>query len=322
MKVAVLYGGSGSEAKHSLAYAKQAEEALALAEHQVELVELNTDAASTLQSLKPNRCLIALPGKLGRSGRVQSWLDFLDIPYVGSTAEVCRLLSHKAELAPTIQRYRKQIGESGSVWWPRGFCLSTETLQDFGGMDAVSQLAEDRIPGGFPLAVKPAHGAYGAGVSKVESAEDLPAAIEEALAIDSEVLIEQWIEGVELSVAVLGNGWSAQAFAPVEILRETQVSSFSHEDVSFQAPVRLEVLAGDETLAQSVRSEIERAALEAYLASGAQGFGRVDVIWDGSQTRVIKVCTCPEITADSLFFASCQVAGLSIAGILDALIMN
>ena len=94
----------------------------------------------------------------------------------------------------------------------------------------------------------------------------------------------------------------------------------SEDAVDYYTPVRLETLHPDETLAQSIRSEIERAAIEAYQAFNVQDLGRVDLIWDGAQARILEVDVSPGMTTHSLFPMACEAAGLSLPAVMDRLV--
>lgn len=323
MKVAVLMGGASFEREVSLASGKRVCEALEEAGHRVVPLDTTKDLVATLRSERPDICYIALHGKHGEDGTIQSLLDYLDIPYVGSSAEVCRMMRNKAQIAPTMQRYRRLTADSGPAWWPRGFCLSGDVFRDMGAATALDMVA-DRIPGGFPLAVKPARGGSAMGVHKVERQEDLGKAILDALTFDNDVIIEQWIEGVELSVSILGTGWGAHALPPVEIVPREDLfntdARFSEDAVDYYTPVRLESLSHDPALAQSIRAEIERSALEVYQACGIKDLGRVDLVWDGSQARILEVDVSPGMTERSLFPAACEAAGLTLKGVLNELV--
>ena len=138
------------------------------------------------------------------------------------------------------------------------------------------------------------------------------------------MVIEQWIEGVEMAVSILGEGWDAHALPPVEIVPKTGLydtaARLDADAVDFYAPVRLESLSHDEAQAQAIRAEIERAALEVYRAYYLRDLGRIDVMWDGAQARVIETNVSPGMTELSLFPAACAAAGLSLSGVLDRLV--
>ena len=105
--------------------------------------------------------------------------------------------------------------------WPQGVFIARDAFKSIGAATALDLVA-DRVIGGYPVAVKPAHGGSALGVHRVDSQEELGEAVLDALSYDDAVNIEQWIEGVELSVSILGNGWDAYALPPVEIVSKNR----------------------------------------------------------------------------------------------------
>ena len=165
------------------------------------------------------------------------------------------------------------------------------------GAATALDLVKDRVIGGFPVAVKPAHGGSALGVHRVAKSQDnLGEAILDALSFDEHVVIEQWVEGVEMAVSVLGTGWDAYALPPVEIVaKQGLYDTAARMDVNavdYFAPVRLARSSPDEGDASAIRAEVERAALEVYRAYGLRDLGRLDVIWDGAQATACWRPTC------------------------------
>lgn len=111
---------------------------------------------------------------------------------------------------------------------------------------------------------------------------------------------------------------------PVEIVPRKGLyltdARLGSDAVDYYAPVRLESLLHDESTAQAIRSEIERAALEVYRAFGMEGYGCVDLIWDGAQAQVLEVNVTPSLAERSVFSVACEASGLSIPAVLDRLI--
>lgn len=323
MKVAVLMGGSSFEREFSLASGKQVCAALEEAGHKVVPLDTTSELVPTLRSERPDVCYSALHGKHGEDGTIQSLLEFLDIPFVGSSAAVCRKTWNKAFLPSVVEGYRATQTVSEAASWPHGICIARDAFKDMGAATALDMVAE-RIPGGFPLAVKPACGGSAMGVHKVEELSDLGEAILDALSYDAEVLIEQWVDGVELAISVLGEGSAAHALPPVEIVPlnglYTTEARMSTNGVEFFTPVRDASLSNDESEAQAIRAEIERAALEVYHAYGVRDLGRVDLVWDGAQARILEVDVSPGMTELSLFPAACVAAGLSLPAVFDTLV--
>lgn len=325
MKVAVLMGGSSFEREFSLESGKQVCAALEEAGHKVVPLDTTKDLVPTLRSERPDVAYIALHGKHGEDGTIQSLLEFLDIPFVGAPASVCRSTWNKDSLHTTMASYRAVTGDPAQASWPQGICIARDAFKDMGAATALD-LVEERVHGGYPVAVKPAHGGSALGVHRVDSQEELGEAILDALSFDEHVVIEQWVEGVEMAVSILGSGWDAYALPPVEIvpkegLYDTQ-ARLDADAVDYYAPVRPSSLSPDEADAQAIRAEVERAALEVYRAYGLRDLGRIDVIWDGAQARVLETNVSPGMTELSLFPAACKAAGLTLSGVLDRLIQS
>ena len=192
------------------------------------------------------------------------------------------------------------------------------------GAATALDLVQERVIGGYPVAVKPAHGGSAMGVHRVDSVDELGEAILDALSFDEAVVIEQWVEGVEMAVSVLGTGWDAYALPPVEIVPKQGFfgteARMEPGAVQYIAPVRPASLSDDEGDAQAIRAEIERAALEVYRAYNARDLARVDLIWDGAQARVFEVNVSPGMAERSLFPAACEAAGLSLSSVLNELV--
>lgn len=323
MKVAVLMGGSSFERAVSLRSGKRVCEALEEAGHKVVPLDTTADLVPTLRSERPDVAYSALHGKHGEDGTIQSLLEFLEIPFVGSPSSVCYDTWNKAILPHVMRSWEAAEGGSLSASWPEGIVLARDAFSDMGAAHSLDLISK-RIPGGFPLCVKPACGGSAMGVHKVTAAEELGRAMLDALNYDDEVIVEEWIEGVEVAVSILGTGWDAHALPPVEItvaegLYDTD-ARLSDDAVEYHTPVRLASLSPDEATAQAIRAEIERAALEVYRAFGVQDLGRVDIIWDGARARVLEINVSPGMTENSLYPAACEAAGLSMPAVLDRLI--
>ena len=322
-KVAVLMGGSSFEREFSLASGKNICAALEEAGHRVVPLDTNSQLVPTLRSERPDVVYNALHGKHGEDGTIQSLLEFLDIPFVGSPASVCHRSWNKDALHSSLSKYRALTGEDPIASWPQGVYIARDAFKSMGAATALD-LVESRIPGGYPVCVKPAHGGSAMGVHKAESQEQLGEAILDALSYDDAVNIEQWVDGVEISVAILGTGWDAYALPPVEIVPK---GAFFDIDArmddslrEFHCPVRLASLSPDEAQAQAIRAEIERAALEVYRAYSVVDLGRVDMIWDGCAARCFELDVSPGMSETSLFPQAVAAAGLSLPDVLDRLV--
>ncbi|HAM15845.1 MAG TPA: D-alanine--D-alanine ligase [Eggerthellaceae bacterium] len=323
-KVAVLMGGSSFEREFSLISGKNVCAALEEAGHRTVPLDTNDQLVPTLRSERPDVVYNSLHGKHGEDGTIQSLLEFLEIPFVGSPAHVCHRSWNKDALHSSLIKYRQISGETdGVASWPPGVFIAADAFKSMGAATALDLVGE-RIPGGYPVCVKPAHGGSALGIHRVECQDDLGEAILDALSYDDAVNIEQWVEGVELSVAIVGTGWDARTLPPVEIVPrrgffDTE-ARLNHELVDFYCPVRLDSLWSNEEEAQAIRAEIERAALEVYRAYGVVDLGRIDMIWDGGAARCFEVDVSPGMTNHSLFPVAVKAAGLSLSEVLDELV--
>ena len=323
LKVAVLMGGASFEREFSLASGKNVCAALEEAGHKVVPLDTTSDLVPTLRSERPDVCYSALHGKHGEDGTIQSLLEFVGIPFIGSPSSVCQRAWNKDSMHSEMAAYRAITGEAPIASWPQGLYIARDAFKDMGAATALD-LVEERVIGGYPVAVKPAHGGSALGVHRVDSIDELGEAILDALSFDDAVVIEQWIDGVEMAVSVLGTGWDAYALPPVEIVPKSGLydteARITPGAVEYFAPVRNASLAPEEGDAQAIRAEIERAALEVYRAYNVRDLARIDLIWDGAQARVFEVNVSPGMTENSLFPAACKAAGLSLSGVLNELV--
>lgn len=320
LKVAVLMGGQSFEREFSLESGKRVCGWLEEAGHKVVPLDTNKELVPTLRSEKPDVVYSALHGKHGEDGTIQSLLEFLGIPFVGSPASVCHRSYNKDALHSSVAKYRDITGESGDASWPQGVFLAKDAFKDMGAATALD-LVSERVAGGFPVIVKPAHGGSALGVHKVCDQSHLGEAVLDALSYDDAVNIEQWIDGVELSVSILGSGWDAYALPPVEIVAKGEffdaAARLDDELVDFYCPPTPASLSPDPEQAEAIRTEIERAALEVYRAYSVRDLGRIDLIWDGAQAKCFEVDVSPGMTEHSLFPLSCEAAGLSMPQVMD-----
>lgn len=323
LKVAVLMGGASFEREFSLASGKNVCAALEEAGHKVVPLDTTSDLVPTLRSERPDVCYSALHGKHGEDGTIQSLLEFVDIPFVGSPSSVCQRAWNKDSMHSEMAAYRAITGDAPIAYWPQGLYIARDAFKDMGAATALD-LVEERVIGGYPVCVKPAHGGSAMGVHRVDSVDQLGEAILDALSFDEAVVIEQWIDGVEMAVSVLGTGWDAYALPPVEIVAKSGMydteARMTPGAVEYFAPVRNASLAPEEAHAQAIRAEIERAALEVYRAYNIRDLARIDLIWDGAQARVFEVNVSPGMAETSLFPTACAAAGLSLSGVLNELV--
>lgn len=239
---------------------------------------------AALIAQKFDRVFIALHGRYGEDGTIQGALELLGIPYTGSGVLASALAMDKWRT--------KLVWQAAGIPTPRYELLTAAS--DF---DAV--LA--RL--GLPLMVKPANEGSSIGMSKVRAGSGLEEAYALAANYDSVVLAEQFIEGVELTAAVLGG----EALPLIRL--ETPREFYDYEAKYVTNDTRYIIPCG---LAAAAEAAVQQQVLAAFAALGCRGWGRVDLMLDAAgRPWFIEVNTSPGMTDHSLVPMAARHAGLS-----------
>lgn len=316
--VAVVNAGTGRAAEAEAAWVAQA---LAGAGHDARPLSAGANLRGALAALRPDVAWVVR----GQDGAEQALLQELGIPFAGSVASALARACDKGALEEALERAAEENPVACRP--PMGVRLTRAQLDGANARELLDAV-ENEVPGGYPVCVKPARGCLSAGVARVDSRAGLDAAVFAALDEGDEVLVQQWIDGVEMSVTVLGEDDDVEALPPVEVVPAAGHAFFDAAAWSGEAPARLVApvpsgaLSHDEAAAQAIRSEVERGALDAFLAVGGRDLGRVDVIWDGGQARVLEVDLSCDLAPGSRGAAGITAAGMDVAAELARLVEN
>ncbi|MDX2319519.1 MAG: D-alanine--D-alanine ligase [Moritella sp.] len=285
-KVAVLFGGNSAEREVSLksgaavtaGLQRAGVDAHALDTAEYDVHQLGRDGFT--------HAFIALHGRGGEDGVMQGALELLGIPYTGS-----RVLG--AALAMDKIRTKQ-------IWQSQG--LPTALYRIVTPTDFNTEIANDIIAElGSPVIIKPAKEGSSIGMAKVHNVAELEIAVMAALEYDNEILIEQWIEGPEFTVAILGD----------EVLPVIQLktpNTFYDYQAKYQSNTTEYLCPAPITDAQ--RQQLQAYALKAFQAVAAEGWGRVDAMLDAQgQFQLLEVNTVPGMTEKSLVPMAAKAAG-------------
>ncbi|MDY4310435.1 D-alanine--D-alanine ligase [Pseudomonas putida] len=292
-RVAVLYGGKSAEREVSLKSGAAVIDALTTAGVDVVAIDVGDDLLDRLQSEKIDRAFIILHGRGGEDGSMQGLLECLGIPYTGSGILASALAMDKLRT--------KQVWQSLGIPTPRHAVLASES----DCLQASTEL-------GFPLIVKPAHEGSSIGMAKVNSAQELVAAWQDAAKYDSQVLVEQWIHGPEFTVAVL----RGQVLPPIALgtphVFYDYNAKYIANDTQYRIPCGLDSVKEQELIDLTAR---------ACDAIGIEGWGRLDVMQD-EQGRfwLLEVNTAPGMTDHSLVPMAARAAGLDFQQLVLAIL--
>ncbi|MAT50541.1 MAG: D-alanine--D-alanine ligase [Porticoccaceae bacterium] len=282
-KVAVLYGGTSAEREVSLASGTAVLNALRGAGVDAEGIDAGRDLVSRLEEMSPDRVFIALHGPGGEDGTVQGALEFLGLPYTGSGVLASAL---------AMDKWRTKL-----LW--RGLGLPTArfaVLRE--GMDW-SRVLEDL---GGTVMVKPAREGSSIGMAKADTSEQLAAAWRAAARHGSSVIAEAWLSGAEYTVAIL-NGEALPA-----IKLETDRGFYDYEAKYLRDDTRYLCPCG---LTPEREAELKTLSLSAFDSLGCRGWGRVDVMLDGSgEFQLLEVNTVPGMTDHSLVPMAARASGM------------
>lgn len=283
-RVAVLMGGVAAERAVSLRSGKAVLKGLLAAGIDAHAFDVTCLTDLVVIAEKFDRAFIALHGRWGEDGQVQAILQSLGLPFTGSGMAASALAMDKLR----------------TKWLWQGAGLKTPS---FTYASPSQPLNLEFLHMGFPLMVKPSHEGSSIGMRKVYSSTELAEAIQAAQAFDAEVLIEQFIEGREFTVAVLND----QVLPTIELKTSHDFYDFDAKyqanDTQYICPCELPVF---------IQQQINQLVLEGFAVVGAQGWGRMDVMLDANnQAWLIELNTVPGMTEKSLVPKAARQAGYS-----------
>ncbi|MBP2475534.1 D-alanine-D-alanine ligase [Crossiella equi] len=303
--VAVLAGGLSHEREVSLRSGRRLSAALRQTGLSVEEWDADGALLERLRRHRPDAAIVALHGGEGENGAVQSVLEMLGVPFVGTDPRACRRAWDK----PTAKAEIARAGLATPDW----VVLPHSTFRVLGAQAVLDALV-DRI--GLPLMLKPDQGGSALGATVVRDAADLPAAMVDCLAYGDTVLAEKYVTGVEVAVAVLDGPEGPQALPAVEIQPENGIYDYSARYTAglttFHAPARL--------TAES-QAAVGELAVAAHKLLGLRDISRTDAIVapDGT-VHFLEVNVSPGLTETSLLPMAVEAAGRSLGEVFGTLV--
>lgn len=333
MKILVLMGGDSPERDVSLVSGKAIAAGLKQAGHEVVAVDtadswralpfspqsLDTgiktepppinqlqklDSVKALKSLESSGLeeieviFLALHGGKGEDGTIQALLDLTGKPYTGSGVLASALAMNK--------HMSKKIFQGEGILTPRWIFWDSADSRDLAALK--SSAAEL----GFPLVVKPNNQGSTVGVSVVDKPSQLNQAIEAAREFSNQIIIEEFIPGREITVAILDD----QPLSVVEIVPEHGIYDY---ECKYTAGKSRYICPAQLTPAQT--KEVQEAGLKAFLALRCEGYARVDFRMSREgKFYCLEVNTLPGMTEHSLVPKAAKAAGISFSELVDRIV--
>lgn len=296
-RVGVLYGGLSGEREVSLMSGAGVCQALRESGVDAHLFDTGRQSLAELAAAGFDRVFIALHGRFGEDGTIQGALELLGIPYTGSGLLASSLAMDKVA--------------TKRLWLQHGL-----PTPQFAVLDCRADPAMNVQALGLPLIVKPPHEGSTLGVTRVQSAEQLPQALALACEHDDRALAEQFIQGRELTVPILGCGDDARALPIIEIIAPDGNYDYEHKYVSndtrYVCPAELP---------DALSRRIQDLSVQAYRVLGCEGWGRADLMLD-AQNRpwLLEMNTSPGMTSHSLVPMGAKAQGMSYAQLCVAIL--
>lgn len=252
------------------------------------------------QKIKFDFAYITIHGTPGEDGRLQGYFDMLQIPYSCCGVFAAALTYNKFACNQYLKAYGVRIAESLMI--RKGMQISDE--------DVVNKI-------GLPCFVKPSLGGSSFGVTKVKTPKDIQPAIAKAFKEAEEVVIEAFLDGVEITCGCYKTRKKTVVFPITEVVSHNEYFDYKakYEGASDEiTPARIP---------DDVRDRVQQLTSAIYDIIGAQGIIRIDYfITEGNKINLLEVNTTPGMTATSFIPQQVKAAGLNIQDVMTEIIEN
>ena len=292
-KIGVLLGGLSTEREISLKTGTAALNALRELGYDAVAIDAGTDLPEQLRQSGVEVAFIALHGRFGEDGRVQGLLEMMQIPYTGSGVMASSIAIDKVVTKQLLLFHE----------------LPTPGFDFIRPGDSIADL-QARCQQ-LPLIVKPSREGSTIGITIARTAEVLQQGIAAAAELDGTVLVEEFIDGDELTVSVLnGKALPIIKIVPKSGFYDYQAKYFSG-DTAYLLPAPIDA---------EVYQQVQRDAEAAYRALGCRGAARVDFMLREREYYCIEVNTIPGMTETSLLPKAAAAAGIDFPQLVEMLL--
>lgn len=300
LRLALIAGGKSSEREVSLKSGEQVYQALDKSKYEIRRYDPRDDLERLVREAPEiDVALVIMHGRGGEDGSLQGLLDLLDIPYQGSGILGSALGMNK-ELSKILYQHAG-LKVPPAIFFNRHEAPSAKEI-------------EARL--GLPVVIKPVNEGSSIGVTKAATLAELEAGLAAAFRYDNRVLVEQCIQGIEVTGGVLGND-NLTALPLVEIVPSESYTFFDYE-AKYKPGATTEICPA--RLDPEMTRKAQQCAIAAHRALNCRGYSRTDMIVKDREVYVLETNTIPGMTATSLFPQAARAMGLEFPQLLDRLI--
>ena len=297
LKVVVLMGGISSEREVSLISGNEVVKNLDKKKYEIIPVDFNGDC-TWVDEIKPDLVFIALHGKYGEDGTIQSLLESMGQKYTCSGVAASILGMNKM--------FFKFLVNKENIKNPKAIFLRDKNIN-------ISDLKKL----GWPVVVKPVLGGSSIGISIVRSKENLAKAINLAFKYDQEILIEEYIKGIEVSCSVIENNGEVIALPLVEICPKNEFFDYKSK---YNEKLCQEIVPA--RVSDELSQKIFEISKKVFKLLKCKGMARFDFIIKNNEAYVLEINIIPGMTAQSLLPKAAKVVGISYSELLDKIIQS
>lgn len=310
LKVALIYGGPSAEYEVSLKSAAAVRENIDRSKYVVIDVHITKDEAWVIDGNKLSTeaaltslgdvavAFLAVHGTFGEDGKLQKLLSDNDILFTGSGAAASALAMDKIRCSNIFEKAGLRIPKTVSVITAEQAKKASQSFK-------------------VPFVVKPVSQGSSVGVSIVHDLAKLDAAIELGFQHDSQIIIQEFIAGQEISCGVLeGVDGKITALPPTELIPVH--ADFFDYDAKYTPGATKEITPPE--VSESMITKIQDIAIESHQLLGCQGYSRTDVIVRDDEIFVIESNTLPGMTETSIFPQQAVAAGMTFVELIDQII--
>ncbi|QDQ00901.1 D-alanine--D-alanine ligase [Lysinibacillus fusiformis] len=292
MKVGVIMGGVSSEKQVSLMTGEEMIAHLDNNKYEVVPIKLHDNIELIEKVRDIDIALLALHGKFGEDGTIQGVLETMGVPYTGSGMLSSSICMDK-NISKKIIRYEG---------------IETPDWLHFSNMEELQLDELDKM--GYPLVIKPNSGGSSVGVTIVNDKDSLLSAVAEVFKWDSEIIIEKYINGEEITCSIIDG-----KLLPIISIRHTAV--FFDYNAKYEDAATIEEIV---ELPAAIHERVDEAAMTCYSALKCTIYARIDMLIKDGLPYVMEVNTLPGMTKNSLLPKSAHAAGITYTKLLDKII--